>query len=338
MLTNSRRSRRRGFTLVELLVVIGIIALLISILLPALNSVRQSAVTIKCSAALRELGNGFSMYAQDNRQFIPPVKINRYAIGNVFFDRALAADDFSNPQQLKVCSNAFWYNFLTRYIAGSPKNTTMSNKDPVGGTYLRKSVIWGCSTFRGYPSAATADNVVDGVNRNFTGYGMNNWPTNGLARPSLGVDQLGLAGDTSGGSLKEENIDPPPFPAAVGGVPNNRWYKVTAYTQASQRALLADSAWWSLESRASNAAGDNITSHNYEFNSGGMTGPVGSAVTNCDLFRHGKPPPVAVSGTAGYFAAGGGRALYNVLYADGHVQTENSRVTIFQATRMRFPQ
>ncbi len=66
-----RPSRRRGFTLVELLVVIGIIALLISILLPALSKARKSAVKIKCMNNLRSAGQLFFVYAAGNNGYFP---------------------------------------------------------------------------------------------------------------------------------------------------------------------------------------------------------------------------------------------------------------------------
>jgi len=86
MLTSRNIARRAAaFTLVELLVVIGIIALLISILLPALSKARESGNQVKCLAQNRQILQGMMLHANDHRNYMP-------IAGNMFTPSGSPAD------------------------------------------------------------------------------------------------------------------------------------------------------------------------------------------------------------------------------------------------------
>ena len=97
--------QRQAFTLIELLVVISIIALLIGILLPALSAARQTANAATCLSRLRNIGQGLYIYANENKQSLPPGTSNNTnwalllyntmgASGSSFADQS--RDDFLN--------------------------------------------------------------------------------------------------------------------------------------------------------------------------------------------------------------------------------------------------
>lgn len=91
-------NKRTAFTLVELLVVIGIIAVLISILLPSLKQARESANTVQCMSNMRQIGMAILMYSNENGGSLPI----HTTTSNVSFDDLLSRYDGRNLSEDEI--------------------------------------------------------------------------------------------------------------------------------------------------------------------------------------------------------------------------------------------
>ena len=141
----SHRPDNSGFTLVELLVVIGIIALLISILLPALNKARAAANRTSCLARMRELGNASQMYAAENMGYFPPIWCSS-DYPAVHFDRPAIFPTTSDPKNTCYLSRYLGVgDTATRFIC--PTLAQNANFSITGGQSYRYNQIIG--GFRG---------------------------------------------------------------------------------------------------------------------------------------------------------------------------------------------
>ena len=294
------RKHRLGFTLVELLVVIGIIAILIAILLPALQAARKQANAVKCAAALKELGTGYMLYAVDNQGYWPVPKHGPGAAG----DPAIMVGSMTAP------GDAYWWDFITKYIARDKKlGTASTNHQDAADS--QKSIVWGCPSWGGNITGTLGD-----LHRQQPGYGMS-------FEPKMTPSWPGHMGLTS--SLRDR--------ARTGTALQGKYWKQTAWTSPATRMLLADSKFYIVEQLRLDTGAE---FPGQEARMGVVySSPALFGQSYYDWHRHGNTPPVLPGTTR--FAPKGGKVAFNILYCDGHVSTALSKEEGYRAIRQRFP-
>lgn len=304
MIPHRPRKHPAAFTLVELLVVIGIIAVLIGVLLPALSAARKQAATTKCLSSLRSIGQAFQLYANHYRDAYPVVRQDTPDDGGF-------PPNGTGPQNVQ---NTYYTDMLMPFVSKTGKmNFQLSTNDILAFKAARESVMWGCPEWEGWPG--TGANTIDGIYKYDSGYAMNffptfqaNYPASATARPPGKETQMRWSGTSFIG----------------------RYYRRAQWTRPSERLLMSDSYFWLLDFYpTSGAIRQQYADRVYP--------PPTTGDIYIDRFRHGKKPRIVTFGGQRVFANSGGKQAFNVLFADGHASTLFDIREGYKAIRMRYP-
>jgi prepilin-type N-terminal cleavage/methylation domain-containing protein/prepilin-type processing-associated H-X9-DG protein len=217
--------RNSGFTLVELLVVIGIIAILVAILLPALARAREQAKTTQCLSNLRQLGMAIQTYLSETRYIIP-------------------AAYFYNSDTEK--NHETWATILVNgnYIKGVPTakldNPSMpalgSSQGPIAsGVFYCPNGITDLTSFSANPSSP-----FDGLGA--MGYRVRSRSTNKVLDVWYGINAATQQSATPGVAGYKE-LPCRTVPQTTAGKPDFRLSNVSMMRRPSDLVILFDGIW-----------------------------------------------------------------------------------------------